>query len=106
MVDLKVTKEEREKEREEFEKGCGHYESDIPYGLHVHLDNRELEKLGLMDRKVEVGSEMMATVKFRVTGVSENQTENMSRRHVDMAIVEMDVDAEDKREKAKTVLYG
>lgn len=108
MVDLTVTKEERKKEQEKMEKSIGHYDSDIPYGLHVHLDDRELKKLGLMDKEINVGSEIMATVKFRVTGLSESEMQDMKRRHVDMAIVNMDVEEEqeDKREKAKNVLYG
>lgn len=45
---------------------------DYPWGLCIHLDKDELEKLGIDPKKVKVGAEVTITAKGKVTRISES----------------------------------
>lgn len=104
LVDLKVTKAEIKEEQERFESPM---QEDVPYGLTLHLEDREIEKLGLKDRDLKVGGEMGAMVMLRITHVNDSESENGGkRRNASMAVVAMDIEAEDRIAKAATALFG
>lgn len=104
MVDLKVTKADLKKDEEKM---LAPYQEDVPYGLSLHLSDREIGKLGLKDRKLEVGGEMEASVKLRITSVNDSESENSGKqRNVSLAVIAMDIDEENKEEKRATVLFG
>lgn len=108
MAKLTVNEEERRKELENMEKCANHYDDEVPYGLHIHLEQRELEKLGLASGDIPVGSEINGLVKLRVTGIRQTENDNKIRRNLDLAIIEMDVEnpnQEDKTEQRKNILY-
>lgn len=104
MVDLKVTKADLKKDEEKM---MTPYQEDVPYGLSLHLSDREIGKLGLKDRKLDVGGEMEATVKLRVTSVNDSESEQGGKqRNVSVAVIGMDIGEENKQAKRSTVLFG
>lgn len=108
MVDLRLTPEEQKERMNDMCCSPSDMPKEVvPWGLRVELTDRELEKLGL--DTVKVGSEITAHVTFKVTSYSENEVEGGKKtRCSSLAIIGMDMGEgyEDKREKAKTVLYG
>lgn len=64
---------------------------DYPWGLCIHLDADELDKLGLTELP-QVGTEIPVTVKVKVTRVSQSAVEGSDeQRSVDLQITDMGI---------------
>lgn len=66
---------------------------DYPWGLCIHLDGDELDKLGIKDLPA-IGTEMPITVKVRVTRLSQSAAEDKSgeaneQRSMDLQITDI-----------------
>lgn len=71
LVDLAMTKAEIKEEQKEGMISPGGQPDPYPWGLHFHLEDRELAKLGI-DKLPEVGSEITLMVLATVKSVSQN----------------------------------
>ncbi len=105
MPHQKVSMELTKKERSSREETVLSEAPTFPFGLSVHLDEDSLEKLNVKELP-EVGTEfeMVATVK--VTSVSENETDEGTRRSVALQITDMALFHVDKKGKPEDTLYG
>ena len=65
-------------------------ESDYPWGLELTLDQETLEKLGLSISDFEVGAEWPASVVFKVTGLSMNDSEHGKRESLSLVLAKVD----------------
>jgi len=103
MINMKQ-KPEREESPGEIE-----YEEPMyPYGLCLHLDQDQLEKLGITALP-KVGGEMMITAKCGVKSVSSNQMQGGdAESRVCLQITDMDVGQTDNAQNndRATKLYG
>lgn len=64
---------------------------DYPWGLCIHLDGDELDKLGIKQLPA-VGTEIPVTVKVKVTRVSQSAVEGSDeQRSVDLQITDMGI---------------
>lgn len=54
---------------------CEAIEPDYPWGLCVHMDKDELDKLGITDLP-KIGTEMMIEAKVKVTRISQSAAES------------------------------
>lgn len=62
---------------------------DYPWGLCLHMDREELDKLGMKDLP-KVGTEMTITAKVKVTRVSQSAVEGANEESsVDMQITDI-----------------
>lgn len=96
MIDMKVAKKDAEKETVEV---VEHEEPKYPWGLQLNMNNDELEKLGLMDSKIEVGDEMRIEAVCKVMSVSEDETLNEGvRKNIRYQIIKMEVENEEEEE--------
>ena len=67
---------------------------DYPYGLCIHLDKDELDKLGIKDLP-KIGTEMMIEAKVKVTRVSQSAAENSEEyTSVDLQITDIGIEDE------------
>lgn len=108
MIDLTITKQDREGDEAKFEKDMAS-EENYPWGLGLHFEDREMEKLSLDPSKLSVGDEIPAMVKLKVTSL--NQSEGMGGRNVSasMQVIAMDTKFEkekDNVERQAQSLYG
>ena len=68
---------------------------DYPYGLCIHMDKDELDKLGISDLP-KVGTEMMLEVKVKVTRVSQSAMEGADEQtSVDFQITDIGIETDD-----------
>lgn len=104
MKDLKVTKAEREKQDKDMMASI--HEDDIPYGLQIHLSDVEVEKLGLKSRSLSVGQELSGEVMLRINNISDTDHGGGKKRHIGLSITAMEVESDNKMEKAAKSLYG
>lgn len=70
---------------------------DYPYGLCIHLDKDELDKLGIKDLP-KIGTEMMIEAKVKVTRISQSAAESADGSDeytsVDLQITDIGLEAE------------
>jgi len=67
---------------------------DYPYGLCIHLDKEELDKLGITELP-KIGIEMMLEVKAKVTRVSQSAAEGADEQHnVELQITDIGIETE------------
>lgn len=67
---------------------------DYPYGLCIHLDKDELDKLGIKDLP-KIGTEMMIHAMVKVTRVSQSAAEHSEEyTSVDLQITDIGLEAE------------
>ena len=98
------------KQKPEREESPGEYEYEepmYPYGLCLHLDQDQLEKLGITSLPA-VGAEMTITAKVFVKGTSAYETQGGKDMTVDLQITDMEIgESESKRTTDQaTALYG
>lgn len=93
MVSMKRTADDKRGDKME----CAPMEAtapDYPYGLCIHMDKDELDKLGIKDLP-KVGTEMMIHSKVKVTRVSQSAAEHADEQtSVDFQITDIGMDAE------------
>lgn len=77
LRDMKMTRTES---HEDMEPAMPSY----PWGLRLHLDEHELEKLGI--ELPNVGEEFVVVGIGTVTSVSQNQSEDGTRKHVEVQL--------------------
>jgi hypothetical protein len=86
LVDMKMSKAEAKEQTEPTSSDLPQY----PWGLNLHLDDDELEKLGVKDLKV--GSDVVITAKCSVTSSSSHKSMlGDSSSSVDLQITEMEI---------------
>ena len=85
FIDLKRSK----KERAEGVHAPAGIEDPYPYGLRVHLDQEELDKLGLDIDQFDVGDEISFMAKGEIVSISENQSQNSESQSLSIQIQEM-----------------
>lgn len=97
----------QEAEREEMLGEIEYEEPMYPYGLCLHLDQDQLEKLGITSLPA-VGTEMTITAKVFVKGTSAYETQGGKDMTVDLQITDMEIgESESKRTTDQaTALYG
>ena len=105
LTDLTISKSESKK-REQEEIAIDR-QDDVPYGLHIHLSEREIKKLGLS--KIKTGDEFNAVILMRVSRYSEEHRENHDpERNASLVITKMGIDDKSSKtmERAAKALYG
>ena len=95
LISMKRTPEDKRKDQGE-PADITSIAPDYPYGLCIHMDGDELDKLG-MTQLPEVGVEMPMDVLVRVTCVRQSAMEGADEeRSVDFQIIAMAVDTGDE----------
>lgn len=90
LVSMKRTAEDK---RQDMGEPCGIEATapDYPWGLCIHLDADELDKLG-MKQLPAIGTEIPVMVKVKVTRVSQSAVEGSDeQRSVDLQITDMGI---------------
>jgi hypothetical protein len=102
MADMKMSKSETisYSEVEDKEDDGPQY----PYGLCIHLEKDQLEKLGIKDLP-EVGAKMMLHANAYVKTVSQYNTQEVTDQRVELQITELEVRAGEAKDAA-TIMYG
>lgn len=91
--------------------GCGPCHGDdngpkYPYGLMIHLENSEIEKLGIQDMP-EAGHTLMITARVKVHSVSSSETQGgKKRRSIGLQITDMDIGPDTAKPSAEQTLYS
>lgn len=100
LVDMKLDKRAKEEDSEVKE-------DRYPFGLRIHLDDEQLEKLGV-DELPKVGKEKMMIAMVEVTDVSASDTMlGGERRSVGLQIKSVAFkETEDKQKEAEEKFYG
>jgi hypothetical protein len=76
-----------------------------PYGTSLYLDEDSLKKLG-MEEMPSVGTEFPIMALAKVTGTSERETQDGSRKTLDIQLIKMGVGGDEKPTGAAKKLYG
>lgn len=76
-----------------------------PYGTQLYLCEEEMKKLGLTEMPA-VGTEFPITAIVKVTGTSERETQEGSRKTLDVQITKMAVGDEEESSPAAKKLYS
>ncbi|MCG7948029.1 MAG: hypothetical protein N0C84_16940 [Candidatus Thiodiazotropha taylori] len=97
MTNLKRSKSERDSE---VNAPSGEEES-YPWGLRLHLEEPEIEKLGI--DAVEVGATLDITAKVKVTSFSSHEDGKENRRSIEMQVTDLILPTSDSREDR---MYG
>ncbi|MCK5604860.1 hypothetical protein KAR91_23420 [Candidatus Pacearchaeota archaeon] len=87
LTDMKRTKAEKKEGSETA--CCPGDQEDYPYGLRIHLNTEEIEKLGIS--LPEVGSTMVLIANAKVVSVRESADENGNDRNIEFQITEMEL---------------
>ena len=92
LVSMKLPKRDKTSEEKIYttmaEPGDG---PKYPWGLCLNLDEQQLEQLGIKDLP-KVDSTVTLTAKATITSVSENQTQEGTRRSVSIQITDLAID--------------
>lgn len=98
LIDMKMTKKERE---ENSPKVCGPGDSDgptYPWGLKLDLNNDAIKKLDITELP-KVGTYMTVTARACVVGVRSSERENHEDRSIELQIEELGLAKEGKSMK-------
>lgn len=88
LVSMKRTPEDRRKDAGEAAP-IEALAPDYPYGLCIHMDGDELDKVGMKELPA-VGTEIPITVRVKVTRVSQSAVEGADEeRSIDLQITDM-----------------
>lgn len=71
--------------------------ADYPYGLVIHMDKDELDKIG-MKQLPGIGTEIPMEILVKVTSVRQSATENKEETSVDFQITDISIDTESEKE--------
>lgn len=104
LVSMKVTKAEREAEREKYTTPINEDAPSYPWGLQLNLGNAELEKLGV--DLPDVDGEVVILARAKVTSRSSNQTISGKNESATLQITDLCLeDAPKGRKSTEDVLY-
>ncbi len=98
MIDMKRTAAERK-----GEDSVMMTEDTYPYGLRLHLNEAEIEKLD-MEMKA-VGTELVIVAKVKISSTSSYETEDGNDRSMSLQITEMEIPNNSEDAKAER-MYG
>lgn len=105
LVSMKIDPKKREEMYAEKSTVAAESGPLYPWGLGIHLDDDSLDALGI-DELPKVGKSYALQAKCTVTSVSENKTEEGTRRSVSLQITDLAVDlGGDKSKDAEQALY-
>jgi hypothetical protein len=102
MADMKMSKSETIAYSEVAEKESD--EPQYPYGLCIHLEQDQLDKLGIKELP-EVGAKMMLHANAYVKTVSEYSTQSGQDRRVELQITQLEI-SEGEAKDAAQIMYG
>ncbi|MEW8089997.1 MAG: capsid staple protein [Candidatus Thiodiazotropha endolucinida] len=97
MTNLKRSKSERDSEVS----AAPSEEEAYPWGLRLHLEEPEIEKLGI--DSVEVGATLDVTGKVKVTSFSNHEDGKENRRSIELQVTDLVLPTSDSREDR---MYG
>jgi len=88
LVNMKISKEDREKERTpEMSEADG---PEYPFGLRLHLDSNSLKKLGI-ENLPETGKEFGIEAKAKVVEVSQRADEEYTDKRMELQVTDMNL---------------
>jgi hypothetical protein len=102
MVSMQLSKKEA---KEEAPCATPDDQPRYPYGTSLYLDEDSLKKLG-MEEMPSVGTEFPLMAIAKVTGTSERETQDGSRKTLDLQITKMAIGSDDKPTGVAKKLYG
>lgn len=103
LISMARTPEDKKEHEAEME---SYSEEDFPWGLSIHLGERELDKLGMNDGSLD--SEMMVNVTAvaMVKSAEARSEGGKVRRSVTLQIQQLGLEVADKKPARAATLYG
>lgn len=80
-------------------------EDEYPWGLRIHLEDEQLERLG-MDMMPDPGTKRMMMAKVEIVSTDVHNRDGEKHRSISLQITDMKLSDEDMRESAAETLYG
>lgn len=103
LVSMKRTAKEKKEEKTLL---ATSEPEEFPFGLSIHIEDDELNKLGFSESP-EVGAEMLLTAKVKVTSMSESKhmMDNEENRSISLQITDMGLESATARKSTEDVLF-
>lgn len=106
LIDLKRTAEDKAKEREAWDKPTTDTMEDYPYGLTIHLDAEQIEKLGLTSSDLDAGQPVMVMAQGMISEDSVRTYNGVTKRSMTIQLQKMTVSQEATSLSMQERLYG